>query len=210
MLPLRTLLRHPVQFVLMTLSIALGVAVMVGIDLANASAERAFELSTSAITGRATHAIVGSNGVDEELYVQLRTDPGWREQIESTPTVREFLVSPQLGQITFTLLEIDPFTEAPFRSYLGGEQGFAVQSDTPLLTQPGAILLSKQTAERYGLIPCTEEIRKSCQLKVTITGKDHDVYLVGVLEPTNEFSRRALDSIVITPLRLLRTTLFWI
>ena len=38
MLSLRTLLRHPIQFAIMILGIALGVAVMVGIDIANASA----------------------------------------------------------------------------------------------------------------------------------------------------------------------------
>ncbi|HUG33740.1 MAG TPA: hypothetical protein VMJ90_03140, partial [Anaerolineales bacterium] len=74
MLSLRTLLRHPIQVALMILGIALGVAVMVSIDLANASAERAFDLSTSAVTGRATHSIVaGEAGVDESLYVHLRT-----------------------------------------------------------------------------------------------------------------------------------------
>ena len=79
MLSLRTLLRNPIQFVIMILGIALGVAVMVSIDLANASAARAFDLSTSAITGRATHAIVaGDQGLNESLYVQLRTDPHWR------------------------------------------------------------------------------------------------------------------------------------
>ena len=82
MLSLRTLLRHPIQFAIMTLGIALGVAVMVSIDLANASAARAFDLSASAVTGRATHSIVGSaEGVDESLYVHLRTDPQWRKQV---------------------------------------------------------------------------------------------------------------------------------
>ena len=79
MLSLRTLLRHPIQFAIMTLGIALGVAVMVSIDLANASAARAFEISTSVVTGRATHAIIGNTqGLDESIYVRLRTDPRWR------------------------------------------------------------------------------------------------------------------------------------
>ena len=47
MLSLRTLLRHPIQFAIMTLGIALGVAVMVGIDIANASA--AFPEGVSAL-----------------------------------------------------------------------------------------------------------------------------------------------------------------
>ncbi|MCS7038810.1 MAG: hypothetical protein RMN24_08550, partial [Anaerolineae bacterium] len=79
MLVLRTSLRHPVSLALLVLGIALGVAVIVSIDLANVSAERGFELSTTTITGRATHAIVaGDRGVDETVYVALRTDPSWR------------------------------------------------------------------------------------------------------------------------------------
>src|SRR5512132_2917751 len=124
MLSLRTLLRHPLQFAIMTLGIALGVAVMVSIDLANASAARAFDLSASAVTGRATHSIVGSaDGVDEALYVKLRTDPEWRSRLESAPLVVGYVSSSQLGEIPFTLLGIDPFAEAPFRSYLGSAGG---------------------------------------------------------------------------------------
>jgi putative ABC transport system permease protein len=198
MLSLRTLLRHPIQFALMTLGIALGVAVMVGIDIANASAERAFDLSASAVTGRATHAIVASAGVDESLYVRLRTDPQWRSRFESAPTVRAFIVSPQLGDIPFTLLGIDPFAEAPFRSYLGGGQDFEFQSITPLLTQPGAILLSAQTAERYDLTPCIGEFNDTCRLELSINGVTRNAYLTGLLEPSNDFARRALDTLILT------------
>src|SRR5690349_24206251 len=110
LLSLRTLLRNPLQFAIMTLGIALGVAVMVGIDIANASAARAFDLSTSAVTGHATHSIVaGEQGVDESVYVQLRTDSHWRGQIESAPLVISYAISPQLDEVPFTLLGIDPF-----------------------------------------------------------------------------------------------------
>lgn len=198
MLSLRTLLRHPVQFALMTLGIALGVAVMVGIDLANASAERAFDLSASAVTGRATHAIVASGGgVDEALYVRLRTNPQWRGQFESAPTVRAFVVSPQLGEIPFTLLGIDPFAEAPFRSYLGG-QGFDILTIAPLLTQPGAVLLSAPTAERYGLTHCTNGLNDSCRIDLSINGGTRPAYLAGLLEPSDDLARRALDTLILT------------
>src|SRR5215211_6171185 len=104
MLSLRTLLRNPIQFAIMMLGIALGVAVMVSIDLANASAARAFDISTSAVTGRATHSIVaGEQGVDELVYVQLRTDAKWRGQLESAPLIVEHAISPQLGNVPFTV-----------------------------------------------------------------------------------------------------------
>jgi putative ABC transport system permease protein len=184
----------------MTLGIALGVAVMVSIDIANASAARAFDLSTSAITGRATHSIVaGDQGVDESLYVKLRTDPQWRDTLESAPLVIAHTVSPQLGKIPFTLLGVDPFAEAPFRSYLVTGQETDLDLITSLLTAPGSILLSASTAQRYGLQPCSPAIlNDSCHLALSINGRTQDAYLVGLLEPPNDFSRRALDTLILT------------
>ncbi|MCS6993681.1 MAG: ABC transporter permease [Anaerolineales bacterium] len=206
MFSLRSLLRHPLQFALMMLGIALGVAVMVGIDLSNAAAERAFDLSASAVTGRATHVIVGgSAGVEETFYVRLRTDPDLRHKVESAPVIRTVVVSPQLGAIPFTLLGIDPFAEAPFRSYLGREGQFNFRTLAPLLTRPGAILLSAPTAARYGLLPCPGEITAACQLTLTVEGQTHIVYLVGVLEPADDFARRALETLVLTDLATAQT-----
>jgi putative ABC transport system permease protein len=201
MLSLRTLLRHPLQFAIMTLGIALGVAVMVSIDLANASAARAFDLSASAVTGRATHSIIGSaEGVDESFYVQLRTDPQWQGRgVQSAPLVIAYTASPQLGDIPFTLLGIDPFAEAPFRNYLGSGEGTTTESIAGLLLIPGSVLLSSQTAERYGLHPCPiQSIDKTCQLDLNINGETRKVYLTGLLEPSDNLSRRALDTLMLT------------
>lgn len=64
----RYLLRHPWQIGLSILGVALGVAVVIAIDLANTSARRAFTISTETITGRTTHQIVGgAQGVDSTL-----------------------------------------------------------------------------------------------------------------------------------------------
>ena len=59
---LRHLTRHAWQAGLSIVGIAVGVAVVVAIDLANESARRAFELSTEAVAGRATHEVVGGPG----------------------------------------------------------------------------------------------------------------------------------------------------
>src|SRR5688572_30441570 len=179
----------------MTLGIALGVAVMVSIDLANVSAARAFDLSTSAVTGRATHAIVGSGErVDESVYVRLRTEPQWRGRLESAPLVSAYAVSPQLGDVPFILLGIDPFAEAPFRSYLGAQNQPRLETIASLLTMPGAILLSAPTAERYGLQPCAQRpaarddasLADVCRLTLSINGKTKYAYLTGLLEPSDD------------------------
>ena len=72
----RYLVRHPWQSVLMVVGITLGVAVMVAIDLANASASQGFDLSTAAVAGRATHQVVGGpQGLDEGTYTAPVTHP---------------------------------------------------------------------------------------------------------------------------------------
>ena len=182
------------------LGIALGVAVMVAIDLANASAARAFDLSASAVTGRATHSIVaGEQGVDEALYVQLRTDPQWRGKFESAPLVIAYTVSPQLGNVPFTMLGIDPFAEEPFRSYLEGQDLTGMETFAYLLTVPGSVLLSASAAERYGLQPCSSNaVDDSCRITLLINGSTRDVYLTGLLEPSDDFARRALDTLMLT------------
>lgn len=55
----RRLRQRPFQYILLIVGVAIGVAMMVSIDLANGSASRAFALSTDAVTGRTTHRIVG-------------------------------------------------------------------------------------------------------------------------------------------------------
>ena len=76
---LRHLRRHPWQTWLSIVGIALGVAVIVAVDLANQSARQAFLLSAENLTGKATHQIVaGTAGIAEEIYRELRIERGLR------------------------------------------------------------------------------------------------------------------------------------
>lgn len=197
----RYLLRHPWQTGLLVLGITLGVAVMVAIDLANASASRAFDLSTDAITGRATHEIVGNpNGMDETIYTQLRRS-GAVEQI--TPVVLAYFTSPQLGSRPFTLLGVDPFSDGDFRNYLGNRTSVPIEQLTVFLTRPGAMLLSSATAERYRLQVCPDLLNipepedASCQVDINFDGQIKTLYLAGLIDPIDRFSQQALDSLML-------------
>jgi putative ABC transport system permease protein len=130
----------------------------VAVDLANASASRAFDLSAETVAGRATHQVSGGPlGLDEDLYASLR-----RAGLgaPSAPILAEYVASPQLGGQPLQLLGVDPFAEAPFRSYLGSPLGQTALSAGPqvapaadlsdFLLKPGALLPSS-LAERYGL-----------------------------------------------------------
>jgi putative ABC transport system permease protein len=184
----RYLIRHPWQSVLMIVGITLGVAVVVAIDLANASASRAFDLSTDAIVGRATHQIVGGpQGLDEAVYIHLR-----REGVvhAAAPVIEEYVSSPQLDDRPFQLLGVDPFAEPPFRSYLSGAVGAPGTGLVTFLTQPGAVLLSSDVAERYGLA-------LGARITLDVAGYERDAFIAGLLQPADDFSRRALDGIIL-------------
>ncbi|MFV2056525.1 MAG: ABC transporter permease, partial [Thiohalomonadales bacterium] len=76
---LRHYTRHPWQILLSILGIAMGVAVVVAIDLTNSSADNAFKLSSQAISGLSTHQIIGGQeGLPEKLYVRQRVKTGFR------------------------------------------------------------------------------------------------------------------------------------
>src|SRR5713101_7544198 len=127
----RALLRRPLQTGLMILGIALGVAVVIAIDLANSSARTAFNLSTETVVGRATHQIQGGpSGVADAFYRQLRVDWGYRL---SAPVVEGVVVALDLDQQPLRLLGVDPLGEAPFRSYFSGARGNLAQ----LMAKPG-------------------------------------------------------------------------
>jgi putative ABC transport system permease protein len=185
----RRILRRPFQYILLILGVALGVAMMVSIDLANGSAGRAFELSTDAVTGKTTHRIVsGPNGLDEAVYSQLRTELGYSL---AAPIVEGYLLAEQLGDQPMRLVGIDPFAEPPFRDYFNtGETDFT-SGFVSFLVEPRTIIISQSLAEQFGL-----------DLGDTVTlnegGRISTMRIVGLLNPADEASRRALQGLIFT------------
>jgi putative ABC transport system permease protein len=141
----RYLLRHPLQIVFAVIGVALGVSVVVAIDLANSSAERAFSLSADALVGRTTHMVVGGpSGLPEASYSR-----------NYTPS-------------------IDSQTDISL-----------------LLTKPGTGLMTKETADSFG-------IKKGDRLSLTIGNNSYDLTLIGLLETREKVTTKALENLVIT------------
>ncbi len=184
----RYLLRHRWQSFLMVLGIALGVAVMVAIDLANASASRAFELSTEAITGKATHQILGGPlGLDDTVYTHLRRT---LDDYPMAPVISTFFVSPQLGDGPMQLLGIDPFVDGDFRSYLNTNTAPDLAAWSSFLTRPGAAILSQTLADRYGL-------SLGSPLTLEIDGRTSQAFVAGLVNPVDDLQRRSLEGTVL-------------
>lgn len=188
---LRYLLHHPWQIGLSFVGVALGVAVVVAIDLANSSAQRAFSLSTQSVVGRATHQIVGSSqGIPEQIFRALRIDAGVRL---AAPVVEGDVAAPEQPGRTFRVFGVDPFAEAPFRPYLAGMNTDIQGSLAAFLTQPATGVVSRETGEELGLAD-----NKQDSLVIRVGSVQHRVKIVALLEPNGDLSRRALANLLIT------------
>lgn len=184
---LRYLSRHPWVVVLSVLGVALGVAVVVAIDLANESAVRAFTLSVETLSGQATHQIVGGpRGLSEVTYRRLRIDAQVRT---SAPVVEGHARLPDFVGQTFTLLGIDPFAEAKFRPYVSS--GRDTPGLTQLLSEPATGLITRSTANRLG-------INAGDTLKLRIGTAYHTLSIVGLIEPTDSVTQQGLASVIVT------------
>lgn len=188
--------KRPLQSLFLVLGVAIGVAMIVAIDLANSSASRAFELGTQSVAGRATHQVLGGpTGLDQQVYVDLRRQADFRQ---SAPVVEEYVTAVELDEQPMRVLGIDPFAESPFRSYLGmgdGANGGADLSSASflasLMARPNTVLLSKSLAEQFGL-----NVGDSITIKRS--GTIRQLEIVGLLDPSDDLSRRGLDGLLLT------------
>lgn len=185
---LRYLLKHPWQIGLSILGVALGVAVVVAIDLANASAARAFTLSTETVTGRTTHQIVGgSQLLDEAVYRDLVFSDN---PPQAAPVVDGYASAATEGVGPILVFGVDPFAENGFRTFLGGQA--AAQGDlSALLVEPATGVISQQTAQRAN-------VQLNGTLDLIVNGERRAIRIIGLLNPQDEASRRALDGMLIT------------
>lgn len=181
--------RHPWQVLLSLLGVSLGVAVVVAIDLANSSANKAFTLSSEALTGKATHQIVGgAEGLPEKLYVRQRVKDGFQF---SAPVVEGYgnLLDINKSQTIKTLhiVGIDPFAEQTFRSHLRNTKN-KLNLERFIAGGNTAIML-ESTAKKLGLSVDHEFV-------LQVLGVRHTFTLIGLIEPENELERMGLESLL--------------
>jgi putative ABC transport system permease protein len=185
-------LRRPLQYVLLVVGVALGVAMMVSIDLANESASRAFQLSTDAVAGKTTHRIVGGpSGVSEEVYRRLRVELGFHP---AAPVVEGYVLSEDLGNQPLRLVGVDPFAEPPFRDYLSSSQDSRTEDTgidglVPFLNRPNTIVISQDLAEEHG-------VALGDRVTLDVGGRQQTATVVGLLEAADEASRRSLRDVI--------------
>jgi putative ABC transport system permease protein len=184
---LRDLVRRPLHTGLMVLGVALGVAVVVAIDLANTSARRGFVRSTEAVTGRATHHVLGGpSGLPQDVFRRIRVEAGLRA---STPLVEGYARALDLDGQPLRVLGLDPLSDAPFRERLGGgslaEPGFA-----RLFVDPRAVVVGSALATRYGL-------GIGSPLRLQVQDRIETLEVAGIAHAADAEEAATLESVVV-------------
>ncbi len=177
--------RHPWLIALSVLGVALGVALVVSIDLANESARRAFSLSSERVTGKATHQIIASSGdLDEKQYRDLRISLGIRD---AAPVVEGYVRISKDPQRTLQVLGVDALAEEPFRSYTNQDAGVDLSS---FMATPNTCVIAAETAEALS-------IGLGDTLSVIAGGQSVVLQLAGMLHSDDERSAQAIADLMV-------------
>ena len=184
---LRYLIKHPWQFGLSILGIAMGVSIVVSIDIANHSSAKAFDLSMNAVAGKATHQIIGtSEGIPDSFYTYLRTQKSIKN---IAPVIETYVNIPDSSRKIFKLLGIDFFAERPFRDYLANTAEAIDGELKDFLTKPNSIILSNES-----LAALNKSIGDS--ISVLINGKEKNLSIIGLITE-DEQNKSALENLLI-------------
>lgn len=179
-------LRHKAQWWLMLTGVALGVAVVVAVDVANVAAERALRWSVDALSSAATHEIVGGpRGVDESVYTQLRL-AGWRD---IAPRIEGKGRLSAQNDLTVTVLGADLLAagESERGQMVAGVAGDALRR---LLIEPNTVAISARLAERW-------QFRLGDRLTLSAGGATHQVDIVALFSPRTETAAYGLEHVIV-------------
>jgi putative ABC transport system permease protein len=175
---LRWLGSHRWQLAAAVLGVALGLSCVVGVELAARSAIAAFERSTRALAGRATHGIfAGPDGLDARDYARLVRD---FPRCEFAPILeRDVRVQAGPGKLV-TLVGVDPAAEARLR---GATLATLSLDDSALAAR--SVWLASTTARELGLESGTE-------LELLVDGRPVAARLAGTLASDDPAAASAL------------------
>jgi putative ABC transport system permease protein len=142
---LRHARRHWLLASLNVFAVGLGVAVYVAIQIANGSAQRAFEAGVDLVAGKAQLEVRGA--LDDSIFPAIQHSAGVRA---ATPVIEQMATLPDYPGEYLRVLGIDVFTNEPFRTFEIGGEGSAFDLGR-WLAAPDGIAISDEFASAHNL-----------------------------------------------------------
>ncbi len=173
--------RHRLLALLNVVSVALGVAVYVAIQIANRSANESFAAGVDLAAGKA-HLEVRGN-LDETLWPNIAQVSG----VKATTALVEGVVTlPDLPGEYLRILGVDIFSSDPFRTFALQTDGASLDLDR-WLGRTGSLAVAEDFARRYSL-------KAGSKLRVSTNAQITDAMVVGLMSEMNDASHfAALD-----------------
>ena len=143
----RRMARERTRTVTTVAGIALGIGVVIAIQLTNASSVRGFETALDTVSGRASIEILGTGGIDETLLPSL----GWLREFGAVSPV----IEGDMAIVTPAVTAVTPVTPAtarrPRRSEAVKVLGVDILRDrTPARLRGGRLCRGKRRQRRRG------------------------------------------------------------
>jgi putative ABC transport system permease protein len=143
-LVVRDALRHPLLTSINILSVALGVAVYLAIQVTNYSANRALAASVDVTAGRANLEAVGE--IDDAVFPRLQNVPGCTA---ATPLLEGIVTLPDYPGEYLHLVGVDPFTNSEFRTFEIKELAGVKVDARRWFSDPSAVAVTKAFAQSH-------------------------------------------------------------
>jgi putative ABC transport system permease protein len=143
----RSLSRDRMRSLVTILGVALGVAVVLAIRLANEGVLESFRSSLDHVAGKSRLQVsAGEQGFDETLFPAMAHAPGVARAVPVVQVITT--VAGEIGE-TLVVLGVDVLTDAAVREYRGPTPD--LQDPLQLLTDPDAVLVTERFAGIHGL-----------------------------------------------------------
>ena len=181
---LRESLRHPILLVLSVLGVALGVATVVAVDIANESAKRSFLAANETVSGTTTHRFTGA--ITDELYWKLRVD----QSLAVTPVVEGMIEVNDSDGPKVRLYGVDLLAEISDQTNAAWFNA-GIGNASTLITEAFTVLATKETASLLNWVVGEE-------LKVSSENGEFSLQLIGLLNPANPLQAQSLRYLLLT------------
>jgi putative ABC transport system permease protein len=143
--------RHPLQSLLTLLGIAAGTALLVAMQSAQRTAERAFDQAVATVAGAATHTVTaGPNGIPVAAYAALCRELGGRPLAPSVHAIARTEVRAQ--RTVLRVLGVDPLADTQLRPWAAaGQRDAAPVPVGELMVTAGAFLATPALLARLSV-----------------------------------------------------------
>jgi putative ABC transport system permease protein len=182
--------RDRLEALLCLIGVALGVAVVVGIDSAVAACVRSFGGAVQTLAQRSTHSIFAEAGsIPDSVYIDLLKK---KLSVPLAPVIdRRVLISVKGKPTTLArLLGMDVFSERLLRSFTSMQSSLDQEAFHAFLTQPNQVVLVDELAKQLN-------VKSDSMLELTAGGKRVAVHVIGIVEPSGVARSQLSDLIIV-------------